>query len=163
MLLPRRTKMLEHCPMNARSNQSAPQRLDRRGALLGAVTFILSVPLARAGTNAPKLIILPKGITSPVQFTERSPKDPSKIASLTNISLEGFLVCNGAAVSRTDYKELFDVLGTRYGAGDGVSTFDLPNYPVQYRSGSPVMGSAMCPSSRLGLPVGVVVPFDVNQ
>jgi microcystin-dependent protein len=83
--------------------------------------------------------------------------------SLTNISLEGFLVCNGAAVSRTDYKELFDIIGTRCGAADGVSTFDLPNYPVQYRSSTPVKGMAMCPSSRLGLPVSVVVPFDASD
>lgn len=40
---------------------------------------------------------------------------------------EGHLVCNGAAVSRTAYPELFAVIGTRYGAGDGVSTFNLPN------------------------------------
>lgn len=40
---------------------------------------------------------------------------------------EGHLVCNGGAVSRTAYPELFAAIGTRYGAGDGVSTFNLPN------------------------------------
>lgn len=155
--------MPEQRPLDARSNRSAPQTLDRRGALIGAATFILAAPLARAQSSAPNLVILPKGITSPLRLTMRSPKDPSRIVSLTNISLEGFLLCNGAAVSRTDYKELFDVIGTRYGAGDGVSTFDLPNYPVQYRSGNPVKGMAMCPSSRLGLPASIVLPFDANN
>ena len=40
---------------------------------------------------------------------------------------ENWLICNGQAVSRTDYKDLFDVIGTQYGAGDGNTTFNLPN------------------------------------
>jgi len=39
----------------------------------------------------------------------------------------GWLECNGAAVSRTTYVTLFNVLGTGYGAGDGSTTFNLPN------------------------------------
>lgn len=40
---------------------------------------------------------------------------------------DGYLACNGAAVSRTTYKKLFDVIGTTYGSGDGSTTFNLPN------------------------------------
>ena len=39
----------------------------------------------------------------------------------------GFLLCNGAAISRTTYARLFSVLGTTWGAGDGSTTFNLPN------------------------------------
>ena len=39
----------------------------------------------------------------------------------------GTLACNGAAVSRTAYAALFAAIGTKYGAGDGSSTFNLPN------------------------------------
>tara|TARA_R100000654_G_scaffold69053_1_gene98390 strand:+ start:272 stop:835 length:564 start_codon:yes stop_codon:yes gene_type:complete len=39
----------------------------------------------------------------------------------------GFLECDGAAVSRSTYSALFAVVGTTYGAGDGSSTFNLPN------------------------------------
>lgn len=39
----------------------------------------------------------------------------------------GFLTCNGAAVSRTAYAALFSITGTRYGAGNGTTTFNLPN------------------------------------
>lgn len=39
----------------------------------------------------------------------------------------GFLKCNGAAVSRTTYAALFAAIGTTHGAGDGVSTFNLPD------------------------------------
>ncbi|EBO3406935.1 tail fiber protein, partial [Salmonella enterica subsp. enterica serovar Enteritidis] len=38
----------------------------------------------------------------------------------------GTLLCNGAAVSRTTYAELFAAIGTLYGAGDGSTTFNLP-------------------------------------
>lgn len=39
----------------------------------------------------------------------------------------GFLECNGANVSRTTYSALFAIVGTTYGAGDGSSTFGLPD------------------------------------
>ena len=40
----------------------------------------------------------------------------------------GYLLCNGTAVSRTTYAALFAVVGTTFGAGDGSTTFNLPNY-----------------------------------
>ena len=40
---------------------------------------------------------------------------------------EGWLLCNGAAVSRTTYSRLFAKIGTKYGSGNGSSTFNLPN------------------------------------
>lgn len=40
---------------------------------------------------------------------------------------DGFLLCNGATVSRTVYKALFEAIGTAFGSGDGYSTFNLPN------------------------------------
>ena len=39
---------------------------------------------------------------------------------------DGYLLCNGAAVSRTTYADLFAVIGTTYGAGDGSTTFAVP-------------------------------------
>lgn len=38
-----------------------------------------------------------------------------------------WLKCNGQAVSRADYPELFNTIGTTYGSGDGSTTFNLPN------------------------------------
>ena len=40
---------------------------------------------------------------------------------------DNWLLCDGSAVSRTDYSELFDVIGTTYGSGDGSTTFNLPD------------------------------------
>lgn len=39
----------------------------------------------------------------------------------------GWLLCDGAAVSRTTYASLFTAIGTAYGAGDGSTTFNVPN------------------------------------
>ena len=56
----------------------------------------------------------------------------------------GFLECNGAAVSRSTYSALFAIIGTTYGAGDGSSTFLLPdiqdNVPVG-KSGTKALAS----------------------
>ena len=57
----------------------------------------------------------------------------------TSSAPSGWLIADGAAVSRTTYADLFAVLGTAYGAGDGSTTFNLPNLkgrvPVGYDSG----------------------------
>ena len=39
----------------------------------------------------------------------------------------GWLICNGAAVSRTTYAALFALLSTVYGSGDGTNTFNVPD------------------------------------
>jgi microcystin-dependent protein len=39
----------------------------------------------------------------------------------------GWLLCQGQAVSRTKYKNLFSIIGATYGAGDGTTTFNVPN------------------------------------
>lgn len=40
---------------------------------------------------------------------------------------QGYLLCDGSAVSRTDYADLFTAIGTTYGAGDGSTTFNVPD------------------------------------
>ena len=45
-----------------------------------------------------------------------------------NSAPSGWLLCDGSAVSREEYAQLFDVIGDSYGAGDGSTTFNLPNF-----------------------------------
>jgi microcystin-dependent protein len=40
----------------------------------------------------------------------------------------GYLLCNGAAISRTTYAALFAVYGTTFGSGDGTTTFNVPDF-----------------------------------
>ena len=58
---------------------------------------------------------------------ENSVKAGTIIAWPISEAPEGYLICDGAAVSRTLYADLFAVIGTTYGEGDGNSTFNLPN------------------------------------
>lgn len=43
------------------------------------------------------------------------------------VAPQGCLFCDGSAVSRTTYAALFEVIGTTYGAGDGETTFNIPD------------------------------------
>lgn len=49
---------------------------------------------------------------------------------------EGFLLCNGQEVSRFTYAKLYGVLGDTYGAGDGTTTFALPNLIDRFIEGT---------------------------
>ena len=53
----------------------------------------------------------------------------------------GWLLCDGSAVSRTTYAELFAAIGTTYGVGDGTTTFNLPNFIGRVVQGAAVAGT----------------------
>ena len=64
---------------------------------------------------------------------------------------EGYLLCNGSNVSRTTYANLFSVIGTMCGAGDGSTTFTLPNLHrrfAEYTTTTSEVGSSV----QAGLP-----------
>lgn len=54
---------------------------------------------------------------------------------------DGYLVCNGAAVSRKTYAYLFAAIGTSFGEGDGSTTFTLPNLIDKFAQGSATIGT----------------------
>lgn len=54
---------------------------------------------------------------------------------------DGWLLCDGSAVSRTTYAALFSAIGTTYGAGDGTTTFNLPNLVDKFVEGSSTAGT----------------------
>ena len=64
--------------------------------------------------------------------------------SASNTVPSGWLAANGAAVSRSAYSALFGVISTLYGAGDGTSTFNLPDLRGYFvrGAGTNVDGSA---------------------
>ena len=45
-----------------------------------------------------------------------------------NTAPTGFLLCQGQTISRSTYADLFNVIGTIYGAGNGSTTFNIPNW-----------------------------------
>ena len=52
------------------------------------------------------------------------------------VAPDGWLLCQGQAVSRTTYAQLFSVIGTTYGSGDGSTTFNLPDMRGRVAVGS---------------------------
>lgn len=70
------------------------------------------------------------------------------ITMAANSAPNGYLLCNGAAVSRTTYAALFAKIGTTYGSGDGSTTFNLPDSIDRFIQGSGTAGTV----KNAGLP-----------
>lgn len=54
---------------------------------------------------------------------------------------DGFLLCDGTAVSRSEYAELFALFGTLFGTGDGSTTFNLPDFRFRVPMGTNPAGN----------------------
>lgn len=63
------------------------------------------------------------------------------ISSATSEIPDGYLLCNGGAVSRSTYAKLYSKIGVTYGAGDGTTTFNLPNVTDRFIQGSATVGT----------------------
>lgn len=79
------------------------------------------------------IITLPDGLKGE-KGDKGDPGDPGGTALPGTILLyggstapSGFLLCDGSAVSRQTYANLFAVIGTNFGLGDGSTTFNLPD------------------------------------
>lgn len=53
----------------------------------------------------------------------------------------GWLMCDGSAVSRTTYADLFSAIGTTFGAGNGTTTFNLPDLRQRFPIGKAASGT----------------------
>jgi len=56
-------------------------------------------------------------------------------------SVSGYLQCDGTAVSRTTYSDLFSVTSTQFGVGDGATTFNIPDFNSKFARGAPASTS----------------------
>lgn len=63
----------------------------------------------------------------------------------------GYLLCNGDAVSRATYTTLFGVIGTTFGAGNGTTTFNVPDLRQRFPLGKAVTGTGNALGSTGGL------------
>lgn len=57
-------------------------------------------------------------------------------AGLENKIPDGYLLCDGREISRTTYKNLFEVIGTTYGIGNGSTTFNIPDLRGKFIRGN---------------------------
>ncbi len=58
------------------------------------------------------------------------------ITGRQEIERPGFLLCDGRAINRKDYVDLFNCIGTQFGPGDGTITFNIPNMARRVPVGS---------------------------
>jgi microcystin-dependent protein len=69
-----------------------------------------------------------QGISIPAVANATATGTPGIISQFAGATAPpGYLLCDGTAVSRTTYSSLFGTIGTTYGAGNGTTTFNLPN------------------------------------
>ena len=93
-----------------------------------------TAPTAAAGTNTDQ-------IASCAFVLQNSIPVGTIIAVAYTGVPEGYMHCNGAAVNRTTYVNLFNKIGTTYGAGDGSTTFNLPNTVGKFLEGGVEAGT----------------------
>lgn len=116
-------------------------------------TLNISMPLTRAtnininsGTAASGAVLAADGVggASWIKQTIPTPEIPivtgivlpgAVVHYAMQTAPDGWLVCDGAAVSRLTYPALFAAIGTSYGAGDGVTTFKLPDLRGEFIRG----------------------------
>jgi microcystin-dependent protein len=102
-------------------------------AVTGTTTFtgVPSAPTASAGTNTTQLATTAFVLANSV---------PTGVINMwgTATAPTGYLLCAGAAVSRSTYAALFAVIGTTFGVGDGTTTFNVPNYTSRMPYGTTV-------------------------
>lgn len=112
-------------------------------AKLGSPSFTgtPTAPTAAAGTNTNQ-------IASCAFVSQNSIPVGTIIAVAYTGVPEGYLHCNGAAVNRTTYANLFSKIGTTYGTGDGSTKFNLPNTVARFLEGGVAAGT----SYEAGLP-----------
>lgn len=75
----------------------------------------------------------------------------------------GYLLCNGAAVSRTTYAALFAAIGELYGAGDGSTTFNLPNVVGRMPVGAGQLSVVFTVASRASNVITVTGASDIED
>lgn len=108
--------------INAKANDNAVVHLADAETISGVKTFSASPKVPTAGITSDDTTaastafvrdVMPAGVIVPFAGTTVP---------------AGYLLCDGSAVSRMTYAALFAAIGTTYGAGDGNTTFNLPNY-----------------------------------
>lgn len=133
--------------------------LDPSGALSGVqelMKFLVRVEASGPPPDAPSLLTV--GIDELLDYMQDNLTFGSGletgdiIATAKSTASTGFLLCDGSAVSRTTYADLFSAIGTTYGSGDGSTTFNVPD--MRGRSPVGVGTGAGGGASGTGLPSG---------
>jgi len=86
---------------------------------------VLEAWLTQGNDIGPYVPVIPGGVIPPGAI----------IWMATTRAIPGYLICDGTAVRRQQYVNLFRAIGTTFGAGDGTSTFNLPDLKGKFVRG----------------------------
>ena len=115
----------------ARGDHVHPTDTSRAPLASPALTGIPTAPTASTGTRSTQL-----ATTAFVGAESQIAAPTGSVYTFAGSTVPtGWLKCNGALLSRTTYASLFAVIGTTYGAGDGSTTFALPDLRGEFVRG----------------------------
>ncbi len=131
-----------------------PQMLQWLQEYIDAAIVAGGVPATTTVLGLSKMSVAPASAASPIAVGDNDPRVPTLgqaafVSATTGMIVmfgsatppTGFLLCNGQAVSRTTYADLFAVCSTSYGVGDGSTTFNVPDlqsrFPLGYSASAP--------------------------
>lgn len=94
---------------------------------------ISDLPLANAAGDSDLVPMVQEGVCKAIPATLLRASPPGLIATFAAGAVpDGFIECDGRAVSRVTCAALFAVIGTAHGAGNGENSFNVPNLPRRY-------------------------------
>lgn len=97
------------------------------------ITEIATREQAEQGVSI-NTLMTPQRTLQSIQYNAVPPGNVEHTARTT--APPGYLFCDGAAVSRSTYSRLFDAIGTTFGAGDGSTTFNIPDLRDEFIRGA---------------------------
>lgn len=116
--------------------------LSMNGETLNATGYTL--PTASASTKGG--IKVGSGLSMNGETLNVSTADTLPVGSVVAFAAQstpsGYLLCDGSAVSRSTYSALYSAIGTKYGSGNGSTTFNLPNLADKFIQGNATVGTA---------------------
>lgn len=115
-------KIVKGTEIDTEFNNIATAVVTKADLLSPAFSGVPTAPTAATGTSTTQLA------TTAFATAAISPFTGSMLMWPTATTPSGFLLCNGQTVSRATYAALFAILGASFGAGDGSTTFTLPDY-----------------------------------
>lgn len=140
-------KILKGAELDTEFNNLAVSSATKADLLSPVFTGTPTAPTASPGTSTTQIA------TTAFVSTASAPAGTINMWP-TATAPTGFLLCNGATANRATYAALFAVLGTVYGAGDGSTTFNLPNFVNRSPIGA---GSLYAANTQVGSKDAVVV------
>lgn len=106
------------------------------GDLDGSEILPIIVGEATRWIRLDRLITLARSLSPPTPAPAVQALPSGTVVASVATLPTGWLKCDGAAVSRTQYPTLFAAIGIKFGKGDGSTTFRLPDMKIRLTTGS---------------------------